>query len=188
MTPEQFHPQMNRLVAQFGKTTYSSERTAMILREVRGIGAEQWEAIVDRFLGESRHAPLMPEIREAIAYVRERSWTNEKRENENDARRFARQFPMEEIGMICKGITERIRGEMDDQAFGNTLKILQGAAKLNFRPVCSLCTDGGVIQAMDRENGGGPVVFRCHCHAGQEDRRAFPIWDRSMSGRYEVLV
>ncbi len=76
MTYDQYFEQMNRLVSQFGKGAYSTERSAVIWREVQHQSPEWWERTVNKFLGECRQAPLLPEIREALSRDRERGQSN----------------------------------------------------------------------------------------------------------------
>ncbi len=71
MTPVEFNNQMTRLIRNFGKNAYSEERGALIWREVQHLSAVWLENTVDRFIGDCKYAPLLPEFREAIAKERE---------------------------------------------------------------------------------------------------------------------
>jgi hypothetical protein len=78
MTPQEFQAPMDRLISQFGKSAYSPARIELIAAEVKHMPGSWWKRTVDRFLGEFRQAPLMPEVREAIAKERERGWDAQK--------------------------------------------------------------------------------------------------------------
>lgn len=71
MNEIQFQYQIRRLQEQFGNQNYSQERIKLIWREVKDIEPFWFEKTVDRFIGECRQAPLLPEFRDAIAVLRE---------------------------------------------------------------------------------------------------------------------
>lgn len=77
MTHEEFQREMDRLVDQWPRA-YSGSRMEVIAREVADQTAAWWKRTVDRFLGERKDAPLLPEIRDVVARDRERSWTSQK--------------------------------------------------------------------------------------------------------------
>lgn len=80
MTQAEFSPHMGRLIEQFGKGAYSQARVEIIWRSVRDMDAHWWSMQVDRFLGECRQAPLVPEIRDAVLLERNRAWQAKKQQ------------------------------------------------------------------------------------------------------------
>jgi hypothetical protein len=78
VTKEEFQREMDRLASNF-RNAYSPARQELIAKEVKDLSAPWWKRTVDRFIGEFRQAPLLPEIREAIAGERERLWDLQKK-------------------------------------------------------------------------------------------------------------
>lgn len=181
MTFQEFSRHMQRLVAQFGKNTYSDERIKIIYRELEPFDIDWWGRTVDRFLGESRLAPLMTEIRAEISLERERRNSIQKAQHREDDRTFRSSLGPADVGMICRAIMNRIRGEMDDNAFTSFTRTL-GAAPGSMA-VCRLCSDHGVITRHHRETRT-PYAFRCPCIKGRSDPRKIPLWDPGQSGEY----
>jgi hypothetical protein len=78
MTDEQFNQHMDRLSRTF-RAAYSEERTLLFYQTVRNMSVAWWKQTVDYWIGEFRHAPLMPELKEAVARERERQSENTAR-------------------------------------------------------------------------------------------------------------
>jgi hypothetical protein len=89
MEPNFFQRQINRLTEQFGKGAYGTERAHIIWKAVKDLPDAWMEGVVDRFIGESRHAPLLPEFREEIAKERERNRSRERNSPKYDWSAFA---------------------------------------------------------------------------------------------------
>ena len=78
MNPQRFANQINRLAKQFS-SAFSEERVKLIWREVGQLSDEWFETLVDRFIGDLRQAPLLPDFREAASIERDRLWEIEKK-------------------------------------------------------------------------------------------------------------
>jgi len=70
---------MTRLQNTYGKAAFSTERCTLIWKEVGEIPDHWMSRIVDKFIGDSKQSPMIPDFREEIS--RYRSWENEKRKN-----------------------------------------------------------------------------------------------------------
>jgi hypothetical protein len=126
MTHEVFSNHMNRLCTQFGKTAYSTERAALIWREVQHLDGAWWGKTVDRLLGECRQPPLLPEIREFISREREKTWMGEKKQGAEDAQNFFKtKFLPEDKKVICQTIIDRLRHKVPDNIWDNFLNGLR---------------------------------------------------------------
>lgn len=129
MTESQFVSQMGRLERQFGK--FGPERGSILWREVKDFSEPWFSKVIDKFIGECRQAPLLPDFREEIAKERERLWSLEKITNEQDAKEFwaGSAIQDEERKHICQTITKRLKGKISDQDWHNFKKGLQGLEK-----------------------------------------------------------
>lgn len=126
MNRNEFEREMARLVNTFGKTHYNIERTTLIWEAVRPYSVAWWARAVDEFIGSFRSPPLLPEIRDAVARERERQWGEQKKENAANAKEFMNYLGSEEISEICRGIRQRITGQMSDENFTGFVKVLDG--------------------------------------------------------------
>lgn len=185
MIDEQFQFQMNRLITQFGKSSYSTERIKLICREVRGLSALWFEKLVDQFIGECRHAPLLPEFREEIAKERERIHRIEKDSHAKDAEEFFDGIYMpEDKKTICQYIQKRLRGEISDADFEVFIKHLNHAGKGISHKVseisCRDCDGSGRVFHRNEENY--EFVYRCYCPQGQKQAKSYAIWPRNGLG------
>jgi hypothetical protein len=79
MTSQEFQIEMGRLVSTFGKQHYPEERVKLIWREVGNLTGNAFANMVEGLISECRQAPLIPEIREKAAKVRERAWSEQKK-------------------------------------------------------------------------------------------------------------
>lgn len=121
---------MQRLVSQFGSQFYSEERIKLFYNEVSSLDAASWRAIVDRFIAEFRHAPILPEIREAISLEREKRWATEKRQHQKDAEDFFHtRYSNGEKGHIAETIKNRIMDKMDDSRWEKFMSDLERSAE-----------------------------------------------------------
>lgn len=165
MTEPEFQSNMMRLINQFGKAAYPAERSQIIWSTVRYLPGDWWRRSVDKWIGECRQAPLMPEIREEMSSERERDWSNEKRENARQATQAMRSmFGPEDTAMLCKGIRERISGRQSDSDFASMTRMLDEMPKNN---VCRKCKNTGYIW----EERPSLYVLRCQCLYGKEKPR-----------------
>jgi hypothetical protein len=127
---DQFQSQMNRLVEQFGKQAYGTERCKLIWQVVQDLELAWFTGIVDQFIGECRLPPLMPEFRDAIAKERERLWKIQKQQNEKDAQAFFEgTYDAEDTRTICQTIVKRLTKGVPDEDYANFIKLLNQAAQ-----------------------------------------------------------
>lgn len=42
--------------------------------------------------------------------------------------------------------------------------------------VCELCDGSALVFARKKNEDSSPVIFRCTCYRGENDRRKFPSW------------
>jgi len=124
MTFEQFLTHFNALVEQFGKSQYSPARVKLIYQEVATLPEYAWAKICQTLLGESRMAPMLPEIREHVSRERERIHAREKLEHKRESEDTWRALTSEEAQFIFGNIKARIRGEMPNQDFAAFSKLL----------------------------------------------------------------
>lgn len=125
MRQEEFNNQMLRLIANYGKPSYSAERCALIWRDTMGLDAKLFERIVDGFISDAKFAPLGNDFREAMAKERERANYTEKRQHEKDAKEFYSIFQAEDIQTLCKAIQKKCAGEMGDAEYASFVKNLK---------------------------------------------------------------
>lgn len=119
MRIDEFETHLNRLRDVFGDRNYTDERAKVFWREVRDMDASWWARTVDRFIGECKFAPLMPEFREVITRERERNWSVEKSCHTRDAKEFFLIADDPEIrGSVMKTILDRMNGKVSDQVWG----------------------------------------------------------------------
>lgn len=84
MTKDQFMLQASRLLENFGSSSIGKERLRMFFREVENLSPEWWTNVVDRWIGELRSAPMLPDVRELANVERERLRQIEKaKESQN---------------------------------------------------------------------------------------------------------
>lgn len=128
MTEQQFAFQMNRLAKAF-PNAYSDERIRLVWREIGSLEGSWLEKTVDRFIGEFRHAPLMPEFREAAAIERERVREIQKREEKQGAEAFMSALSESETRGICEQIRRRLQGYTSDAEFNQFQNVLSNVTK-----------------------------------------------------------
>ena len=110
MTTMEFNAEMGRLIQQYGVASYSEARIKVIANEVKDFDVKWWRKAVDKFLGECRYAPLIPDIREAAALERERMYYTRKQEQSKQAEEFMDSYSKETKRTICKEIIDVIKG------------------------------------------------------------------------------
>jgi hypothetical protein len=176
MNIQEFDLQVNRLKDCFGDRSYSDERVKVIWKEVKDLNGKWFSRVVDRFIGEERQAPLMPQFREEIAIERERLWKIEKEVHAKDAKEFFRSvYHPDDERMICQKIVERITGKMSNDDFTQFIKLLEEtprAAKVIPMVKCQECGDSGLV--VDRKN----YAYRCYCAQGLKRQEKYPIYQR----------
>lgn len=174
MSPGEFQIEMSRLSEQFGKQTYSTERCKLLWQEIQNLSHAWFARVVDRFIGEFRQAPLMPEFREEIAKERERLWKKEKEQHSKDAEAFFESsFDTTEMKTICQFILKRLAGGVTDVEYATFLKHLRAAAKSasKTKVKCDTCDDAGHVVFWD---GKGNSVIRCYCPQGSKQPATLP--------------
>lgn len=80
MKHSNFEMQLDRLRERFGKQTYTAEFVKILWREVSNLADSDFICMVDRFIGDSRQAPIMPDFRDALSFIREKQSLREKKE------------------------------------------------------------------------------------------------------------
>lgn len=128
MTAQHFSIQMARLERQFGK--FGQERGDLLWKEIQDYDPIWFARTVDKFIGENRVMPLLPEFRTEIAIERERIYAEKKKQQTREAEEFMSPYPAEEIQSICRQIRDRIMGKMRDEDF----KSFQSALKATRPP------------------------------------------------------
>jgi hypothetical protein len=178
----EFTLQMNRIASTFGKNAYGDERVQIIWREVKDFSTEWMIKTVDRFIGELRQAPLMPEFREEIAREREKLWQVEKKQREKDAKGFFDGiYAPEDKKTICQFIQKRLRHQVSDSDYQTFVSHLKHAASsvadINQRIKCNACDDSGLVFHRDEENY--EWIYRCFCAQGDRQSKAYQRYERS---------
>jgi hypothetical protein len=175
MTHQEFDHHMNRLKDCFGDRSYSDERTKRIWREVRDFDSNWFEKIVDRFIGQERQPPILPQFQEETSIERERLWKIEKEQHARDAKEFFQgMYQPDDVRTICQFIVKRITGGVSDEDYANFVKHLKETAdaiskhSLN----CKECEDSGLV--FTDQN----YVYRCYCPQGRKRQENYPIWNR----------
>lgn len=177
MTESEFGNQMGRLERQFGK--FGDERGRILWRELQDLPAQWFGKVIDKFIGDCRQTPLLPEFREEIAIERERLWKIEKRQHAQEAKQFFRSsYGPEDVGTICKTIVKRMQGQVSDEDYANFQKMLNNVAgsnpDKNSKTDCKQCDDSGLIFHRDQDNY--EWVYRCKCNAGMRQPQIYPIY------------
>jgi len=186
MTPAEFQVQVGRLSETFGKNAYGSERIALIWKEVSLLSNETFIRIVDRFVGELRQAPLLPDFREAASKEREQLWGQKKQEERVTAKEFESAFSRDDTSMIASAIIKRITADLTDAEWESVLRMLDNLSKTGPRAKCTRCQDTGALFARRKGDVCGDHAFRCDCPAGERNRSASARWNFSMLKNFEV--
>lgn len=171
----EFTQQLNRVASTFGKNAYGDERIQLIWREVKDLSSNWMVKTVDRFIGECRHAPLMPEFREEISKERERLWQFEKKQRAKDAKDFFEGvYAPEDKKTICQFIQKRLRNEVLDADYQTFVKHLTHATEsvtdINHRIKCKTCIDSGLV--FQREENY-EWIYRCFCSQGDKQPQGY---------------
>lgn len=171
MTREEFVKQMNRLASVFGANPYPEERRTLIWNEVNTLSVMAFTRIVNELIGSSRHAPLIPEFREAASREREAEWQIQKRVHAQEAKAAMKTlFGPDDIKFFCKSIRDRLAGEMNDVQFDGFNRMLQ---EFPGPPKCLYCDSSGYVWEENPE--GGDVVYRCKCPEGEKKPKGIAI-------------
>lgn len=179
MRPDQFQNQLGRLVEQFGKASYGTERSRILWQEVQGLEERWFSVVVDRFLGESRQAPLLPDFREEILRERERLWRIEKDKNSQDAKDFFNSsYQADDVKTLCEMITKRLRGGVSDTDYKNFESMLDNVASNNPKTqgeklLCKRCGGDGLV--FQRGKDGNECVYRCSCPSGSKQSQKYAV-------------
>lgn len=129
MLRNNFVSQMERLKQQF-KQAYSEERMKILWREVQDITDLAFERMVDRFLGECRVPPLVPEFREQVAKDRETAWSYEKRQHTEHAEDLMQVLTShDDVRTICENIRKRLKGRMSDRDWDAFQKMIKNVTR-----------------------------------------------------------
>ena len=127
MTEAHFKNEMTRLVSVFGKNHYPDARLTLIWREVRSADEKQFVEIINRFIGEHRQPPLLPEFRTAMAVHRERSWSQEKAQYANEAKSAYRALSKDESSLICQAIRGVMLGRVSLKEADGAIECVYGS-------------------------------------------------------------
>jgi hypothetical protein len=177
MNQSHYDREMDRLRDVFGDRAYSGERVIVIWKEVKDLSDAWFSKTIDRFIGEFRHAPLMPEFRDAISLEREKVHSYERQKNKTESERAMHQlFDGNHISTICKTIVGRVQGNVSDQKF---TEFTHGLEKLT-RVGCKHCDDSGLVFWKDAE--GYEWTYRCICPYGSRQPKSFPSYFNKLRG------
>ena len=105
MTESEFSKGMSRLINTYRQDSYPAERVKLIFKEVSGLRVDLWNKIVDRMIGDNAFAPMLPQIREALAKEREQDVNQQKFAHKADAVKWANS---EEVQRNLQEIWKRI--------------------------------------------------------------------------------
>jgi hypothetical protein len=119
---------MNRLIEIFGAVPYKGERINLIWGQVKDLTDPWFETVITSFLCDFRHPPLIADFREKAILERDREWRIQKAENRDDAKQFF-SFPPEEEREILNTIKKRMRGEVNDDDYGQFLNLLKETSR-----------------------------------------------------------
>ena len=85
---------------------------------------------IDRFIGECRLPPLLPEFRDAMVVAREHNWEREKRQNAKDAQEFMEtHFGQEEIHHMFSVFRSRLKDGISDEHYAAETKLINEAVQ-----------------------------------------------------------
>jgi hypothetical protein len=172
-----FQTQIQRLVRTFGQQAYTDERIGLIWREVSGLHDQAWTYIVDQLIGDHRHAPMLPEIRELASIARAKAWEREKKQHANDAKAFFKSsFAGEDLQTLCQLVIERVKGNVKDQDWSAQMKAFQHAVTPEIQ-FCRACEGDGLI--FHKDEAGYEWAYRCHCHEGSKQPSRYAVWRRA---------
>ena len=141
MDRNHFQNEINRLVDTYGTNQYKPERVKIIWREVELLSNAWMTRTVDFFVGNHRHAPIVPEFREEAAKERERLHELKKKEHTKDAKEYMSMYSALDIQTISGQIRDRIKGNMSDDEFDAFKKVLTPDERFQ----CSRCKDTKVF-------------------------------------------
>lgn len=172
MTQDHFKIQAKRLMDTYGKQHFSEERLKLIWLEVKDFADEWFENVCSGFIGYMRQAPMVTDFREACSIERERVWAREKIINKRESEWAMKQLfdgPM--IKSICKTISSRIIGAVDDETFEN---FVTGIGRIGAQPACKICGDEGYV--FGKDDHANDCVSRCPCPVGVSKPCGIPIY------------
>ncbi len=108
-----FKIQMDRLAETYGSNQYRSERIKLIWREVVQFSDIWMEKTVDRFIGELRFAPLLPDFQKECAKERERLWRLMKNSEKVESKEFYKILnDHENLKNICEEIRKKLKNKI----------------------------------------------------------------------------
>ncbi len=157
MTPNEFQVQMNRLVETYGKPSYGTERARLLWLEVKDFDARWFARVVDRFIGDSRQAPMLSDFRAAAESERSRK---SSRHEEAALDLVESSLRPEDVHSVMEVITRRIQGRASDAEFEALKKFLSANASGNPSPVCQQCDGIGHRFVSD---GKYESAIHCEC-------------------------
>jgi hypothetical protein len=170
VTQAEFQVQIERLRSNYGQQAYGTERASILWREISQFSAKWFSTVVDQFIGSERQAPMLDKFREEAAKERERVWQREKKQNAMDAKEFFEgSYDDTEKLTIIQTIKARTMKKMSDEHYAQFVEVIDRQAKYKTASsgACRQCDGTGIH--FDESN----TVYRCSCHHGQKDRRAF---------------
>lgn len=164
-----YQNQMNRLAETYGAQHYKRERVELLWREVKNLSNPWFAQVVDRFIGESKFAPLLPEFREEIARERERNHSLDKRQHSKDAKEFYLMADCpDQRGSMLKTILERMENKVSDDVWN---QFTTGIEKLS-RSGCVECNNSGLVFRTD--DAGYEWTYRCYCPESFRQPTCYP--------------
>lgn len=80
MNSIQFTGQFNRLIETYGKKAFPEERNKLIWKQLADMDADWFTRLVDKMIGDLRHAPMLADFRDAANRERKRLFDQEVNE------------------------------------------------------------------------------------------------------------
>lgn len=130
MTRDEFTFQMGRLIETY-PNVYRRERTDLFWGRVAGLRVEQFRKIVDELIGECKYAPLLPELEAKLSILRERDWSQDKKEHARDAKAFFSSYQNDDVKFLGSTIRKRMLGQVNDADWAAFQETMESVARLS---------------------------------------------------------
>lgn len=115
---------------------YTDEFKKLLWKDIGMLSKEWLVSTIDRFIGSSRVAPMIPDFQEFATIEREKLWAEQKKQNTLDAQAFwsGSVFSDEEKKSFFKTIRERIKGSVSNDHWNSFVKILKETSRNSTQP------------------------------------------------------
>lgn len=130
MEQHEFNHEFKRLVQVFGDKAFPSERVNIIWKEVKSISHPAFEKMINFFVGEFRHPPVLSDFLKFMSQLREQAVFRDKEQLRQDSRDFwAGTYHDDEVKYITGMIKKRMMGQVTDEEYDSFKKDLLRAAE-----------------------------------------------------------